>query len=361
MTSTMTYEAVDFAALPGWADDDHLAAFRAYCASAGAVLETSAQPGEAADAADAVAKAALEQADQITTREQARAFFEARFVPYQVVHGGPGKAAHGLLTGYYEPLIDGSLTPTNRFTVPVYRRPPDLINVVAESARAATGEGFTHLRQTPTGTEPYATREDIERGGLAGHGLELCYLADPVETFFLHIQGSGAIRLADGRLQRITYDGKNGHPYTSIGRTLIDDGTFTAEGLTLQVLGDWLRADPDRSRRVMWRNKSFVFFKALDGEGPIGVMGTRLYPGRSMAVDPAFHALGMPVYVAAPDMTHVAPGGFNRLMVAHDVGSAIKGPARGDLYFGTGPDALVYAGITKHQGTFFVLQPVGAP
>jgi membrane-bound lytic murein transglycosylase A len=362
MTSTMTYEAVDFASLPGWADDDHVAAFRAYCGSAEAVMEASTGRGDEANGADLVAKAALDQADQIGTREQARAFFEARFEPHRVVvRGGQGQGRQGLLTGYYEPVIDGSLTPTERFAVPVYRRPPDLVNVVAESARAAMGEGLTHLRRTPTGTEPYATREDIERGGLAGLGLELCYLADPVETFFLHIQGSGAIRLPEGRLQRITYDGKNGHPYTSIGRTLIDDGTFTAEGLTLQVLGDWLRADPDRGRHVMWRNRSFVFFKALEGNSPIGVMGTRLFPGRSMAVDPAFHALGMPVYVAAPSMTHVAPGGFNRLMVAHDVGSAIKGPARGDLYFGTGPDALAYAGITKHVGTFFVLQPVAVP
>ena len=335
---------VAFTVLPGWASDDHLAAFKAYCASAVAVGGLKAQ-------------FALDQTARITTAPQARAFFESQFRAGRVVHDGPP----GLLTGYYEPIIDGSLTPAPLFTVPIYRRPADLENVVSEAERGAKSGALTHVRRTAQGVEPYPTRAQIESGALANRGLELCALADAVDAFFLHVQGSGVVRLPDGRQMRITYDGKNGHPYTSIGRTLIDEGALTAEGLTLQVLGDYLRADPVYGRAVMQRNASFVFFKELSGDSAVGVLGTPLTPGRSLAVDTAFHALGAPIYVSAPSMTHVSPDGFHRLMIAHDVGSAIKGPERGDIYFGTGPDALALAGITKHPGTFFVLQPVDAP
>ena len=355
MTFPFSRELVDFSALPGWAEDDHLAAFLAFCESAAAVI---AAPGRPQALAHACATA-LADAPHIATNGQAQAFFEATFRPMRVVHADPA----GLLTGYYEPVIDGSLMPTPRFAVPLYRRPADLENVVAESERGAKGaRGLTHVRRTATGgTEPYATRQQIEEGALAGLGLELCYLADPVDTFFLHVQGSGVVRLPDGKPMRITYDGKNGHPYTSVGRTLVEDGTFKLDAITLQVLGDWLRADPVRARPILWRNASFVFFRELKAGSSIGVLGTALHVGRSLAVDTAFHALGAPIYVSAPGMAHVAPSGFNRLMIAHDVGSAIKGPERGDVYFGTGPEALALAGITKHAGHFFVLQPVGAP
>jgi membrane-bound lytic murein transglycosylase A len=353
MTVPFALERVAFADLPAWADDDHLAAFEAFCASAARVAESEAtDPGVAA-----VCRAALEARAATATSAAARDFFEQRFYPLRVEHQGP----RGLLTGYYEPVIDGALTPDDRFNVPVYRRPADLENVVAESARATSHVPYSHLRRTVVGLEPYATRLQIEQGALAGQGLELVYLADPVETFFLHVQGSGAIQLIDGRLMRITYDGKNGHPYTSIGRTLIEEGAMSAEGLTLQALGDYLRADPARGRQVMGRNESFVFFKALDGDSPVGVLGTPLHAGRSLAVDPAHHALGLPIYVSAPAMTHVQGRAFNRLMVAHDVGSAIKGPERGDIFFGTGPDALALAGVTKHPGRFHMLMPVDGP
>ena len=340
---------VAYANLPGWAADDHLAAFTAFCASDG---------GEDPSAAlKAVCARALAEVPHITTAEHARAFFEAHFTPHRVDHDGPG----GLLTGYYEPVIDGSLTYAPPFVVPVYRRPADLENCVAESERGAKSAGFTHMRRTAQGLEPYATRQAIEQGALAGQGLELCFLADPVDAFFLHVQGSGVIRLGDGVPLRITYDGKNGHPYTSIGRTLIADGTFAPDSLTLQALGDWLRADLVGARTVMWRNESFVFFRELAGDTPVGVLGTPLHPGRSLAVDTAFQTLGRPIYVSAPTMTHVGPQGFHRLMIAHDVGSAIKGPERGDIYFGTGPQALALAGVTKHAGVFFVLIPKDAP
>lgn len=334
------YELVPFADLPGWADDDHWSAFVAFAASAPVV-------GGAVSRAEA-------SASGVMTADQARVFFEAHFRPYRVVQ----TRARGLLTGYYEPVIAGSLERTAQFQVPIYRRPADLENVVAESERGAKSAGLTHVRRTAAGVEPYATRQEIENGALAGLGLEFCYLADPVEAFFLQVQGSGVIALPDGRQMRVTYDGKNGHPYTSVGRVLIDAGVFVSDQVTLQSLTDWLRADPARARPVLWRNESFVFFRPLEGEHAVGVLGTPLLEGRSLAVDTAFHRLGLPIYVVAPGMLHVGPGGLNRLMVAHDVGSAIKGPERGDVYFGTGDVALELAGVTKHPATFFVLLPV---
>jgi membrane-bound lytic murein transglycosylase A len=232
---------------------------------------------------------------------------------------------------------------------------------VSESERGAKAEAYTHLRKTATGTEPYATREEIEEGALARQGLELVWLEDAVDAFFLHVQGSGLIAFADGTTARITYDGKNGHPYTSVGRHLIDAGLFPADQMSLQALKDWLRANGSRGIAAMRQNKSYVFFRELTGEAAksaLGAMEIPLSDHRSLAVDTRFHALGTPVFVVSPALTHAGrDDGFYRLMVAQDVGSAIRGPERGDIYFGTGDDAGRDAGITKHPGNFFVLLP----
>ena len=345
--------AVGFEALPFWRDDDPLAAFHALVAAAEAVVERPQTSPELA----AVYRAAVGERPLVSSPAAARSFFEARFVPHRIVHAAPA----GMLTGYYEPVLEGSLAAGERFTIPLYRRPPDLENVVSEADRGAkSAEGLTHLRRRPDGgTQPYFTREDIERGALAGLGLEFVWLDDPVEAFMLHVQGSGAIRLPDGRIYRVTYDGKNGHPYTSVGRVMIDRGLADRDSLTLQTMTAWLKANPDAARSLLWHNKSFVFFRPLEGSAPVGVLGSPLAEGRSLAVDTAFHALGTPIFVSAPAMTHVKRDGFHRLMIAHDVGSAIKGPERGDVYFGTGRDALALAGVTKHASNFFVLLPRG--
>ncbi len=357
------YEAVSFADVPGWASDDHLAAFKAFLASCPRLEAAAASSGKAgAIAIPSALLAACDAAAKLpapVTRSAARAFFEREFTPHRVVHGSP----QGLLTGYYEPVLEGSRERTERFATPIYRRPADLVNLVHEAQRGAKADQLTHARKTATGTEPYATRAEIEGGALAGQDLELMYLADPVDTFFMHIQGSGRIRLTDGSMVRVHYDGKNGHPYTSIGRYLIDQGILAADQISLGALRTWLRADADRGRHVMQQNKSFVFFRELAGaeaSGPLGVLSIPLVAGRSLAVDTGFHAIGTPVYVVAPTITYAKgtkDSGFQRLMIAHDVGSAIRGPERGDIYFGSGATAGRLAGITKHPGSFFVLLP----
>ena len=160
-------------------------------------------------------------------------------------------------------MLEGSRTAQGKFQTPVYKRPPDLVNVVAEADRASKPDGLTHVRKTSTGETPYPTRAEIEQGALAGQGLELLYLEDPVEVFFMHIQGSGRIHLTDGTTVRINYDGKNGHPYTSIGRYLIDNNLLEANKVSMAALGKWLRADKARGQQVMWQNQSFIFFREL--------------------------------------------------------------------------------------------------
>lgn len=354
----IAFEAMTYASLTGWDADDHLAAFRAFLRSATAIARSSGQTSGktrvAGAALIAAAQRAQQDASQITTPSAAKAFFEANFVPHRIVHD----RNPGLLTGYYEPVLPGSRVRGGPYQIPVYRRPPDLVNLVAESERGALAGGLTHARKTADGTEPYATRADIEAGALAGQDLELAWLSDPVDTFFMHIQGSGRIRLPDGATIRITYDGKNGHPYTSVGRVLIDAGLFAADDMTLDALKVWLSADAARGSSVMQENRSFVFFRELahEDDGPLGALEIPLSPGRSLAVDTAFHAIGTPVFVTAKDLCPWnADESFARLMIAQDVGSAIRGPERGDIYYGSGEDAGRLAGTTKHPGEFVVL------
>ncbi|HRN88120.1 MltA domain-containing protein [Hyphomicrobium sp.] len=353
------FSPVPFAELPGWRDEDHLAAFQAFVRSAPALRDAAARASGKTKAAGAAlvaaADLALSKLADIATRDAARAFFEQAFVPHRVEH----KSTPGLLTGYYEPVLDAARQAGGAFRVPVYRRPPDLVNLVGEAERGALAEAPTHARKTASGVEPYATRAEIEEGALAGQGLELIWLEDPVDAFFLHVQGSGRVRFSDGQSVRITYDGKNGHPYTSIGRYLIDNGAMSAEEMSLGALKVWLTAHPDEARSVMQQNKSFVFFRALGSEAdaPLGALGTGLSDGRSLAVDTGYHALGTPIYVSAPTLKPGGERSFERLMIAQDVGSAIRGPERGDIYFGSGEDAGRLAGSTKHTGRFFVLLP----
>ena len=361
-TPKATLEPARFADLPRWEDDDHLAALKTFLRSCERVIARgqSTASATAANGADLAAACRAAQALKAPTRVAAKAFFESHFIPNRVVEEG-----RGLLTGYYEPVLEGSRKEGGRFHVPIYKRPPDLINVVAETERASKSDGYSHLRKTAKGTEPYPTRAAIEQGALKGQGLELLYLEDPVDAFFMQVQGSGRIKLTDGTSVRINYDGKNGYPYTSVGRYLVEQGIFAPGTVTLQALRKWLHADPERGKKAMWQNQSFVFFRELDGtqaqDGPLGALSVPLTPGRSLAVDTAYHRLGSPIYVTAPSLTLSAKDGFNRLMVAQDVGSAIKGPERGDIYYGSGDKAGRLAGTTKHAGNFFVLIPIAEP
>jgi membrane-bound lytic murein transglycosylase A len=366
MKGTVSYKPLAFEQVPGWEQDDHAAAFKAFLKSCGRVLapareRTATDKVPPPPAALVAACASASQLAGPVSKADAKAFFEQHFTANAVAHNGPA----GLLTGYYEPLLQGSRTAQGAFQTPVYKRPADLVNLVDETQRAAAGMTLSHARKTDKGTEPYPTRAQIEQGALKGRDLELVYLTDPVELFFLQVQGSGRVKLTDGSIIRIHYDGKNGHPYSSIGRYLIEKGLLAADKVSMGALKQWLKADPERGRQVMWQNASYVFFRELKGpesNGPLGAMNAQLTPGRSLAIDTSHHALGLPIYVSGEGMTHInKAGAFNRLMIAQDVGSAIKGPERGDIYFGSGDAAGRLAGVTKHAGKFIVLLPKETP
>lgn len=344
-----------FRDVAGWTTDDHRAAFVAFLRSCPSVV---ARDGDKRSALAEVCRRALARDRWRIGSSEARRFFEHFFTPHAVSHAGPA----GLLTGYYEPHILGSRIRSARFRVPIYRRPSDLVNVVAESQRGAAGVALTHMRRTSNGLEPYPTRAEIEAGALAGRGLELVWVADPVDAFFAQVQGSARILLPDGTRMAISYDGKNGHPYTSIGRVLIERGAIPAEAMSMQTLGAWLRGDEARGRELMQHNASFAFFREMAPSegGAQGALGVPLTPGRSLAVDASVHALGTPIWVDSTRLRHWGHRKpFRRLMVAQDVGSAIRGPERGDIYFGSGKLAGERAGITKHPGRFLVLLPRG--
>ncbi len=332
-----------FADLEGWAEDDHAAAFRA-------LLRSCAADSKSPHAADALALAPG------ASSHAARAFFEDRFLPHLIADS----ARPGFVTGYYEPEIEGSYVRGGPFQVPVYRRPKDLITLAPETERARFNDRITGFRQAADGQVPYYARGEIWDGALSGRGLELLYLKDMVELFYMQVQGSGRVHLKEGGAVRLGYSGKNGHPYTSIGRLLIERGAIAPDAMSMAAVKAWLRADETRGQALMEQNRSYVFFRELDAEegrdGPRGAQGVALSPGRSLAVDTAYHRLGLPVFVTAADLvTEGQP--FRRLMIAQDVGSAIRGPERGDIFWGTGEGAGAIAGSTHHAARFSILLP----
>ena len=335
---------VTFAELDGWREDNHAAAFRALLKSCHADPELP------------FCAAAILLGENVSG-EAARIFFEDLYTPHVI----EGSDTPGFVTGYYEPEVQGSRTRGGKFQVPVYRRPDDLITLAPDTERARFNDRVTGMRQTPEGRVPYYTREEIGAGALSGRGLELLYLDDEVELFFMQVQGSGRVRLADGSSVRLGFAGKNGHPYTSIGKLLVERGEGTPDKTTMAGVKAWLRADLMRGRAVMEENRSYVFFRALDGEegrdGPLGAEGVPLTPGRSLAVDTEYHRLGLPVFVTVPGLTTQEGQPFRRLMIAEDVGSAIRGPERGDIFWGSGAAAGAIAGSTRHAARFYVLLP----
>lgn len=276
------------------------------------------------------------------TPDQAAAFFRDGF---DWVRVGNGKA---FATGYYEPEIQGSRVPQPGYA-PIYMAPPDLVRCTR--ADGTTGRG----RVDPTGAcIPYFSRADIEDGALANKGLEIAWAADPVDLFFVEIQGSGRVTFPDGTSIRIAYADQNGLPYTPIGKLLRDRGILPPGGASMQAIKDWIRANPDQGSELMRENASYIFFKVLDGPGPVGALNVPVTARGTVAADPKFVPLGAPVYLAVD-----RPEAYG-LWVAQDTGGAIKGPNRFDTFWGSGPDATQIAGGMAANGVAYVLLPKGA-
>lgn len=313
----------EFAGIEGWPGEAPEAVLAPLLRSCTVLLA-----GDAAVAAR-WAPACAEAADPALVDIQG--FLERRFRPVPL--------GQGLLTGYYEPELRGAETPGGAYQVPLHALPPE-------------------------GPQRLLDRAAIEAGGLDGQGLELAWVDDPVDAFFLQIQGSGRIRLADGRVLRLGYAGRNEHPYRAIGRSLIARGAIAREAMSMQAIRAWLgTAPPGEAAALLRENPAYIFFRPLDGldaaAGPIGTQGVPLTPGRSLAVDPGFVPLGAPVFIATRDPLDGAP--LRRLVVAQDTGGAIRGQARGDLFCGTGDAAAARAGLLREPVGMVMLLPRDPP
>jgi len=308
------YEILKFGDLDGWAQDDHDAALSTF-------LNTCAD---------------LDEPDWRTlcavARDQksARAFFELFFRPVVVRDG-----SETLFTGYFEPELNGALGPTFRYRYPVYAMPPEALN-----------------------SNPWLTRREILNGEvMRNRGLEIAWVDDPVELFFLQIQGSGRIRLPGGNYIRVGYGGANGHPYRSIGVELVRRGVYKAHQVSAEVIKNWVRRNPSAGEELLYQNPSYVFFRKVnhvpENKGPLGAMNRSVTALRTVAVDPKYTPLGAPVWIEKD-----GEGPMRRLMIAQDTGSAIKGAQRADIFFGTGDAAGIAAGKLRDPGRMVILMPI---
>jgi membrane-bound lytic murein transglycosylase A len=348
---------LSFEELEGWRADDHEAAFQAFRRSCREIVNTGTgftrKPLYAGERQDWRGVCALAEA---ADRPPARRFFESEFLAFAVADP---ERPQGLFTGYFEPEVIGSRSQGGRYQAPLYRRPPDL---VAFDASAREKSGLTYGRLVKGEPTAYHTRKEIENGALAGKGLEVVWLTDWADAFFLQVQGSGRVRLADGTVLRLGFDGKTGLPYTAIGGILAKRGDIPPEQVSMQSIRAWMAKDPKAARELMWENESFVFFRELPAanpaEGPPGAQKVPLTPRRSLAIDRAYWAFGTPMWIEADVPS--GPGGalepFRRLLIAQDTGTAIKGRVRGDVFWGAGEAAAV-AGPMKSPGRMVALLP----
>lgn len=364
------YEKVDFDTLPAVADADLVAAWPAWLASCRA-LERG---GDARHAAWRPACAAATAADR-GSAAAIRAWLRERFDAWRVLAetredaagNAPliGVADRGRITGYYEPLLNGSRTKAPPYTIPLHRPPDDLLTVDLASVypELAGKRVRGRLVETPSGRRvvPYWTREELANGARLA-GAELLWVDDAIEAFFLQVQGSGRVRLPDGSVVRVGYADVNGHPYRSIGRWLVERGELKLDDASMQGIQAWARANPQRLEELLNQNPSYVFFRELPlgdpNAGPLGALAVPLTAGYSIAVDPQYVPLGAPLVIATQHPATNAP--LVRMVVAQDTGGAIRGPLRFDLFWGTGREAGAIAGRQRHDVAAWILVPKGA-
>jgi membrane-bound lytic murein transglycosylase A len=335
-------EAVSFADLAGWKDDDQKAAFDTFLKSCGAILNGTRAMRAARPFYGALFKVcerAVSAGD--LDRDRARAFFEDNFKPTRVI---PAGQTQGFFTGYYETEVEGSRFPSDEYSIPMYAAP-------AETVKKRQSKVFADLDRTK-----------IEDGALAGKSLEICYVKSPIDAFFAQIQGSTRVKLDSGKLLRLNYVASNGMPYTPVGKFLIDRGIVSKEEMSMDKIREFMEANPEEGKALRQKNRSFVFFQETplsEHDECIGAQGVPLTPERSLAVDKKIHIYGTPIWIDAefPIENEKPETKFRHLLVAQDTGSAIVGPARADIYFGHGEEISHIAGRIKQNGDFVMLAP----
>lgn len=363
---TVALRPAAFAQLAGWTQDAHgeaLAAFKKSCAkllalpAARSVADNGAAPGGKVGDWQPACRAAQEIS--IADHVSARRYFETWFAPYAVANADAGADGEsGLFTGYYEAELNGSWTRGGAYQTPLLARPDDLLSANLGSFDDALGGQTLWGRVAGGKFEPYPERAAIEGGALGARAKPLLWVDSPVDAFFLHVQGSGRVTLADGQVVRVGFAGKNGRPYKSIGKVLIERGEIPADRLTMDAIRAWIDTRPGEGAKLMQENPSYVFFRLVEGDGPIGAQGVALTPERSLAVDRRFLPLGAPLWLETHEPLDGAKP-LNRLMIAQDTGGAIKGVVRGDYFFGAGRAAEKRAGNMKRPGRYYILLPHG--
>ncbi len=356
-TADIEFVPTSFAELPGWERDDLAAALPAWQRSCTRLLRLPPETPLGADGLTGTARDWREICagvlDAQGDESSLRILIEDQLRPYQV---SGDSQVEGLFTGYYEPIFSGARTRSERFRVPLYAIPPDHVEVALGNFDPSLA-GRTLVGQVVDGKlRPYHSRGDIQDGAIDGKNAELLWMADPLEAFILHIQGSGLIKLPGGDVLRVGFANHNGFDYVSVGKWLVAEGELPPNQADFEDIRDWMNNNPDRAADALAINNRYIFFRELDGEGPVGAAGDVLTPGRSLAVDTSLLPLGVPMWLDAehPDP---ASGRLQRLMVAQDSGNAIRGPVRGDFYWGTGDAALAFAGRMKSKGQYFILMP----
>jgi len=351
---------VSFSDLPGWYSDDPSALFGALerCR----VHVASVKPYRTGSLGISVADLmpAYEAASRFTPRgpSASRAFFEDYFKPFRI-------GADGFVTGFYEPEVSVCKEPDTIFRFPFYRRPSDLIDVGTDNRPPEMDGAFVFGRAQNSKVSEYPDRRAIDEGFLEGRSLEIAYADSKVDVFFAHVQGAARLVYPDGKTRRITYSAKSGHPFSAIGRLLIDRGEIGRETVSMGSIRRWLADHPDEADEVLWHNRSYIFFREeAEGDpllGPVAAAKVQLVPGRSLAVDKTIHTFGMPFFVHSPTLTRLDGGEpFGRLMLSLDTGSAILGPARGDIFTGSGAEAGDAAGGIRDAASMFILIPKAA-
>jgi membrane-bound lytic murein transglycosylase A len=366
---------LDFSDLEGFAEDDLAAAFAAFARTAKVICEDrlALRPACPPDASlRSLCKKALDlsQTGLPQTQDAARRFFTENFQPFRVHTAGRDPHSSGFLTGYFEPLVKGALSPNVEFSAPVLARPDDLLTLLPGETLPGLDPQLSAARLMPGGgTTPYPDRAAIESGAIAAHTKPVVWLRDRLEVFLIHVQGSARIIIIDGTTRRLVYAGRNGQPYTSVGRVLVEAGEIPAHEMGLAELKAWVYAHGlapgEEGLALLLRNKSYIFFDLQPdddlSDGPVGGAGVRLLPLRSIAIDRNLWSYGLPFWIAADlPWQRSEPTPFRRLMVGQDTGSAILGPARADIFFGTGDVAGARAGEIRHPCDFVVLLPRAA-
>jgi membrane-bound lytic murein transglycosylase A len=366
MTAGFSLERRGFDSLAGWGEDDPSELIAALRRCRAHILgrkpyktgTLGIRAGELLPAMNAA-----ETFSGTPTAENARAFFEQHFVPFLIRKTDGGR---GFVTAFYEPDVDVSDRPDETWRFPFYRRPDDLIDLDDSNRPGEMDRSYAFGRLSADGVvSEYADRKAIDLGYLDGRGLEIAWARSKADVFFAHVQGAARLTFRDGSIRRITYAAKAGHPFTGIGRHLVDTGEIDPSAISMGAIRDWLARNPDRADETYWRNRSYIFFREEEiGDpalGPVAAAKVQMTPGRSLAVDRSIHTFGCPFFIESNSLTRLDHGRpFRRLMLALDTGSAILGPARGDIFTGSGAAAGDLAGSVRDNADFYILLPSAA-